>query len=110
MRRRFWGITGSGVRCCIEGVEAAFDASWNALSWKEAMEVQLSPEKEAQLKHFATRTGREAEQLVVEAVDRLLEYDARFIEAVEEGRAAARRGELLEHEEVVARIESMFQS
>jgi predicted transcriptional regulator len=74
------------------------------------MEVQFSPEKEARLQDFATRTGRDASQLVVEAVDRLLEYDARFIEAVEVGRAAARRGELLAHDEVVARIEGMFQS
>jgi len=74
------------------------------------MYVQLSPEKEARLQEFATRTGREASQLVVEAVDRMLEYDARFIETVEEGRAAARRGELLEHDDVVARIEGMFQS
>jgi predicted transcriptional regulator len=74
------------------------------------MEVQLSPEKEARLHDFAKRTGRDAAQLVVEAVDRMPEYDARFIEAVEEGRAAARRGELLEHAEVVARIEGMFQS
>jgi len=74
------------------------------------MEVRLPPEKEARLQHFANRTGREAAQLVVEAVDRMLEYDARFVEAVEEGRAAARRGELLEHAEVVARIEGMFQS
>jgi predicted transcriptional regulator len=74
------------------------------------MEVQLSPEKEARLHLFASRTGRDAAQLVVEAVDRMLEYDARFIDAVEEGRAAARRGELLEHDEVVTRIEAMFQS
>lgn len=46
----------------------------------------------------------------MEAVDRMLEYYARFIEAVQEGRAAARRGELLEHEDVVNRIESMFKS
>jgi predicted DNA-binding protein len=50
------------------------------------MKVQLSPEKEARLHHFASRTGRDAAQLVVEAVDRMLEYDARFIDAVEEGR------------------------
>jgi predicted transcriptional regulator len=74
------------------------------------MDVQLSPDKEARLQDFASRTGRDAAQLVVEAVDRMLEYDARFVEAVEEGRAAARRGELLEHDEVVSRIESMFQS
>lgn len=64
----------------------------------------------ARLQDFAARTGREASQLVVEAVDRMLEYDARFIEAVEVGRAQARRGELIEHDEVVARIEGMFQS
>jgi len=56
----------------------------------------------------ATRTGKDTAQLVEEAVDRMLEYDVRFLEAVEEGRAAARRGELLEQEEVVERIERMF--
>jgi predicted DNA-binding protein len=54
------------------------------------MEVQLSAEKEAQLQVFAARTGRPVSQLVVEVVDRMLEYDALFIEAVEEGRAAGR--------------------
>ena len=74
------------------------------------MDVQLSPDKEARLQDFASRTGLNPAQLFVEAVDRMLQYDARFIEAVEEGRAAARRGELLEHDEVVSRIEGMFQS
>jgi predicted transcriptional regulator len=55
----------------------------------------------------ALGTGREAME---EGVDGRLEYEARFVEAVEEGRAAARRGELLEHEEVVERIERMLRS
>ena len=74
------------------------------------MEVQLSPDKEARLQHVAMRTGKAPAQLIEEAVDRMLEYDARFVEAVEAGRAAARRGELLEHEEVVERVERMFRS
>ena len=74
------------------------------------MDVQLSPEKEARLQHFASRTGRSASDLVAEAVDRMLEYDARFVEAVEEGRAAARRSELLEHKDVIDRIEGLFKS
>jgi len=74
------------------------------------MEVHFSPDKEARLQHFAARTGKEASQLVEEAVDRMLEYDARFIEAVEVGRAAARRGDLREHEEVVESIEQIFRS
>jgi predicted transcriptional regulator len=69
----------------------------------------LSPDKEARLQDVAARTGRPAAQLVQEAVDRMLEYDARFVEAVEIGRAAARRGDLIDHEEVVARMEGMFQ-
>jgi predicted transcriptional regulator len=40
----------------------------------------------------------------------MLEYDVRLIEAVEEGRASARRGELIEHDDVVERIERMFRS
>ena len=40
----------------------------------------------------------------------MLEYNARFVEAVEEGRAAARRGDLVDHDEVVARIEQTFRS
>ena len=74
------------------------------------MEVHLKPEKQSQLQRLATRTGRDAAQVVEEAVDRLLEYDARFIAAVEKGRESARRGELLEHDELVERIERMFRS
>jgi predicted DNA-binding protein len=38
------------------------------------MEVQFSPEHEARLHDLANRIGREPAQLVVEAVDRALEY------------------------------------
>jgi predicted transcriptional regulator len=72
------------------------------------MEVHFSPEKEARLQQVATRVGKNTAQVVEEAVDRMLEYDERFIAAVEEGRASARRGDLLEHDEVVERIEQMF--
>jgi predicted transcriptional regulator len=74
------------------------------------MEVHFSPDTEARLQDVALRTGKATAQLVEEAVDRMLEYDARFINAVEAGRAAARRGELLEHDEVVERVERMFRS
>jgi len=74
------------------------------------IEVHLSPDKEARLQQVATRTGKNAAQIVEEAVDRMLEYDTRFIQAVEEGRASARRGDLLEHDDVVERIEQMFRS
>jgi predicted transcriptional regulator len=69
------------------------------------VEVHFSPDKETRLREFAIRTGKNAEQVVEEAVDRLLDFDPRFLDAVEEGRVSARRGELLEHDEVVKRIE-----
>ena len=74
------------------------------------MEVHFSADKEARLRDVATRTGRDAAELVEEAVDRMLEYDTRYLEAVEEGLAAARRGDLLEHELVVDRIEQILRS
>ncbi|HTS50165.1 MAG TPA: hypothetical protein VMH05_19600 [Bryobacteraceae bacterium] len=74
------------------------------------MEVHLSPDKQARLQEIATRVGKNTEQMVEEAVDRMLEYDERFIASVEAGRASARRGELLEHDDVVERIEKIMRS
>jgi predicted transcriptional regulator len=74
------------------------------------MEVHLAQNQEAELNDLAAKTGRGTDELVQQAVARMLEYDASFLKAVEEGRAAARRGDLLEHDEVVDRIERMFLS
>lgn len=73
------------------------------------MEVHLSPEKEALLHQLAARTGRDTAQLVQEAVERLLDYDAWFIQEVEKGLAQANRGELIDHDDVVKRIERRLQ-
>jgi predicted transcriptional regulator len=72
------------------------------------MEVNFTPEQESRLHQVATRTGKDPRQVVEEGIDRMLDYDERFLAAVEEGRASARRGDLLEHDEVVERIERMF--
>src|SRR5438309_1665803 len=93
-----------GKRCVLPGIahpSAAIDRTSGNLYPEKCMELHLPPDKEARLQQFATRTGKDAAQVVEEALDRMLEYDARFIEAVEEGRASARRGDLLEHDEVV---------
>jgi predicted transcriptional regulator len=74
------------------------------------MEVRLSPDKQARLQEIATRVGKNAEQMVEEAVDRMSEYEERFVDAVEVGRASARCGELLDHDEVVERIEKLLGS
>jgi predicted transcriptional regulator len=74
------------------------------------MEVRLSPDKQARLQEIAIRLGKNTEQIVEEAVDRMLEYEESFVAAVEEGRSSTRRGELLEHDEVVERIDKILRS
>ena len=46
------------------------------------MEVHFSPETETRLRESATQQGKDASQLVEEAVNRMLSYEADFIRAV----------------------------
>jgi len=74
------------------------------------MEVHFTPEQEAQLSQIANHNGTAPEQLVKDAVNRMLENQARFIAGVQNGIAAADRGDLIEHDEVKNRINRLFQS
>jgi predicted transcriptional regulator len=74
------------------------------------MEVHFSPNTEAQLKAFAASKGKDVAQVVEETVSNMLQRQARFVEGVERGIAAADRGDLVDHEEVVSRIERLFRS
>jgi predicted transcriptional regulator len=74
------------------------------------MEVHFAPNTEALLKQFADSKGKAAAQVVEETVARMLERQAQFIEGVNQGIAAADRGDLIDHDEVVTRIERLFQS
>jgi predicted transcriptional regulator len=74
------------------------------------MEVHFTPEQQEQLAQFANRIGKDAEQVVLETVSRMLEDEARFAQAVQKGFASLDRGEYVEHEEVEARIKRLFQS
>jgi predicted transcriptional regulator len=72
------------------------------------MELKLSPELQAKLDRVASQQGRDSESLLHEAVERLVGYDEWFIQQVEKGLAQIDRGEVLEHEEVAARIENLI--
>jgi predicted transcriptional regulator len=48
--------------------------------------------------------------VVEETVSHMLERQARFVEGVQRGIASANRGDLIDHEEVVSRINQAFQS
>ena len=64
------------------------------------MEVPLTPDLQKKLSRLAAEQGRDSQSLVVEAVERLLNYDEWFLREVEKGIAAADHGELTEHEEI----------
>ena len=72
------------------------------------MEVNLTPELQAKLAAVAAQQGRDAQSLVLEAVERLLDYDQWFVREVEKGLAQIERGEVLEHDEVGARLEKLL--
>jgi predicted transcriptional regulator len=74
------------------------------------MEVHLTPEQEAELSELATRKGRDADTLAQEVLGFYLKHEARFVEAVKRGIASAERGDLIEHDEVLARIDRLVSS
>jgi len=79
-----------------------------ARAYTGAMEIELSPELQAKLDRIASQQGRDTKSLVHEAVERLVGYDEWFLRQVEIGLAQADRGELLEDNEVAARMENLI--
>ena len=72
------------------------------------MEVQFTPDQHAKLLRMAQAQGRATETLVQEAVERLLSCDEWFSREVDEGLAAADRGEFVEHTEILQTIERRY--
>jgi len=70
------------------------------------MEVRLNLDLQAKLAQLASQRGRDTEALVVEAVERMVNYDDWFIGEVEKGIAAADHGELIEHSQVARALEN----
>ena len=73
------------------------------------MEIHFTPEEEALLSKIATHIGTDPEQMIKDAALRLLEEDARFLDAVQRGIADADRGELIDEEEMDGRVKRMLQ-
>jgi predicted transcriptional regulator len=72
------------------------------------MEVSLTPELEAKLSRLAAEQGRAREALVIEAVERMVNYDAWFLRELELGIEAANRGELVDHADVAKLIDRRY--
>lgn len=65
---------------------------------RDTFSVRLDPEKRKRLDDLAASMDRPRSYLVSQAIDQLLEYHAWKTERVEDGRAAAERGELVSHD------------
>lgn len=72
------------------------------------MDVPLSPDLQAKLSRLAEQQGRASEALVVEAVERMVNYDEWFLREVDKGLAAADRGELVDHADVRRMIDERY--
>jgi predicted transcriptional regulator len=69
------------------------------------MTIHPTPDLKAKLDEIARRTGRDMNALAEEALQRYVDDEAWFLEKVDEGLAQIERGQLLEHDEVIARVE-----
>lgn len=78
--------------------------------YRKNMQVDFTPEQQAQLAQIASQVGTAPERLVSNVVARFLDEEARFLAAVEKGIAAADRGEFIEEDEMDARLEAMFKA
>jgi predicted transcriptional regulator len=72
------------------------------------MDVPLNPDLQAKLSRLAAQQGRASEALIVEAVERLVNYDEWFLREVDKGLAAADRGDFVEHSAVRRMIDERY--
>ena len=68
------------------------------------MLLNVPPDLETKLARAADRRGMAAEALVLEAIERAVEYDEWFLREVEKGLAQIERGDVLTHDEVGERL------
>jgi predicted transcriptional regulator len=68
------------------------------------MEIAFSRDLENKLNRMASLCGRDSAGLVVEAVERLLDYDAWYLTEVDKGLSQIEGGHTLSHVEVGAQL------
>jgi predicted transcriptional regulator len=72
------------------------------------MNLQVPPELEAKLIRLATETGRSVDQVALDLLASSIDHDEWFRSEVEKGRASAREGRLIEHDDVAALMERRY--
>ena len=84
-------------------VDSVVDATYAGF-----MNLQVPPELEAKLTRLATETGRSVDQVALDLLASSIDHDEWFRAEVERGRASAREGRLIEHDDVVARMDRRY--
>ena len=72
------------------------------------MNLQVPPELAAKLTRLAEETGRTVDQVALDLLASSVDHDEWLRREVEKGRAAAREGRLLDHDEVAARMDQRY--
>ena len=72
------------------------------------MNLQVPSELEARLTRSAAETGRTVDQVVLDLLASSVEHDEWFRKEVEQGRIASREGRLIDHDEVVSRLDRRY--
>ena len=70
--------------------------------------LPVKPDRLAALEEYARRRGKAPAEVLDDALAKFLEYEMWFSQAVDEGIAAADRGEFIEHDDVAKLIESRY--
>ena len=72
------------------------------------MDVPLNSDLQAKLRRLAEQQGRASTALIVEAVERLVNYDEWFLREVDKGLAAADSDRLVDHSDVRKMIDERY--
>jgi predicted transcriptional regulator len=64
--------------------------------------IEIAPDTKSRVEKLAVDTHRSAQDIVTEAVEVYLEFDADYVRRVKRGIAEADRGEFAEHDQVKA--------
>jgi predicted transcriptional regulator len=73
------------------------------------MEIEMTPEQEAQLARIAAHLHKDPHQLVIDAALRLIDEDDRFRTGVRKGIEEADQGDLIDEVEMDARVERLLE-
>lgn len=87
--------------------ESAVDTIVDA-PYAGSMNLQVPPQLEAKLTRLAAETGRTADQVALDLLASSMDHDEWFRAQVEKGRAAAREGRTIEHDDVAARMDRRY--